>query len=209
MITQHAFEIILWRSLATFLVVSALAGAVVSLLMIYRPAAFERLHRITSRWISTRGMDRAADRSISLEHWFYRHHRPLGMLVCIGAGYVFVYFGMLFDKAHALAHLAAHLSVRVQMTKVLGGLLDALVLLSLAGAAISLFVGMMLWLRPSALRGLEEKTNRWVSLRRYTRFLDIPRHPVDRLLQRHHRRAGWLLLLGSLYLLFLTVPLLT
>lgn len=207
MITQHAFEIILWRSLATFLLVGALMGIVVSLLMIYRPALFERLNRILSRWISTRRLDRPLDRSISLEQWFYRHHRVLGILVCLGAGYIFVYFGMLFDKQHALHHLASHLSIRPQMMKLLGGGLDALVLVSLTGAAAAMFVGLLLWLRPSELRGLEERANSWVSIRRATRFLDIPRN--SRLLLRHNQRTGWLMLLGSLYLLFLLFPLLT
>lgn len=207
MISQYEFEIILWRSLATFLLVGAATGIVVSLLMIYRPAMFERLNRAASRWISMRRLDRGADRRISLEQWFYRHHRSLGMLVCIGAGYVFVYFGLLFDKSQALPHLASHLSVRPAMIRGLEGLLDALVLISLVGAVASLFVGLTLWLRPSALRGLEERTNRWVSARRATRFLDVPHN--TRFLLRHNRSVGWMLLMGSLYLLFLTVPLLT
>jgi hypothetical protein len=207
MITQHAFEIILWRSLATFLLVGAVTGVVVSLLMIYRPASFERLNRVASKWISMRRLDRGADRRISLEQWFYGHHRPLGMLVSLGAVYVFVYFGLLFDKSHALPHLAAHLSVRPTMIGGLEGLLDAMVLISLTGAVVSMFVGLMLWLRPSALRGMEEDANRWVSVRRSTRFLDIPRN--TRSLLRHNRRTGWLLLLGSLYLFFLTFSLLT
>jgi hypothetical protein len=203
MITQQAFEIILWRSLATFLLVGASMGVVVSLLMIYRPAMFERLNRVASKWISMRRLDRGADRRIDLEQWFYRHHRSLGMLVCLGAVYVFVYFGLLFDKSHALPHLAAHLSVRPAMIGGLEGLLDAMVLTALTAAVVAMFVGLMLWLRPSALRGLEEQANRWVSVRRTTRFLDVPRNA--RFLLRHNRRTGWLLLLGSIVLLLLVL----
>lgn len=206
MISQYAFEIILWRSLATFLLVGAATGVVVSLLLIYRPAMFERLNRAASRWISMRRLDRGVDRRVSLEQWFYRHHRSLGMLVCIGAGYVFVFFGLQFDKALALQHLPARLPVRLQ-PGVLEGLLDALVLISLTGAVAALFVGLMLWLRPSVLRGLEGRANRWVSVRRATRFLDVPHN--TRFLLHHNRRIGWMLLMGSLYLLFLTIPLLT
>lgn len=208
MITQHAFEIILWRSLATFLLVGALVGVAVSLLMIFRPALFERINHIANLWISTRRMKKSLDMSICLEHWFYRHHRPLGMLVCVGAVYVFAYFGMQFDKAHALPHLAAHLSFRWPI-QLLEALLDALVLAALTGAAVSLFVGLLLWQLPSLLRGLDETANRWVSMRRSTRFLEIPRNHVDKFVIRHDHRAGWMLLLGSFYLLFLVFPLLT
>lgn len=203
MITQQAFEIILWRSLANFLLVGALAGIVVSLLMIYRPAMFARLNRLASKWISMRRLDRGADRRINLEQWFYRRHRPLGMLVCLGAAYIFVYFGLQFDKSSALPHLAAHLSVRPSMIGGLEGLLDAMVLTALTAAVVAMFVGLQLWLRPSVLRGLEEQANRWVSLRRTTRFLDVPRNA--RFLLRHNQRTGWLLLLGSIVLLLLVL----
>ncbi len=205
MISQYEFEIILWRSLATFLLVGSASGVVVSLLMIYRPAWFERLNRAASRWISMRRLDRTADRRISVEQWFYRHHRLLGVLVCLGAGYVFVYFGLLFDKSQALPRLASHLSLRPSMTGALEGMLDALVLTALTGAVVSLFVGLMLWLRPSVLRGLEEQANRWVSVRRSTRFMDVPRDPVGKFVMRHTQRVGWALLLGSIALLLLVL----
>lgn len=208
MITQHAFEIILWRSLAIFLLVGAVTGCVVSLMMIYRPALFERINRVANFWVSTRRIERSLEASICLEQWFYRHHRLLGMMVCLGAGYVFVYFGALFDKAHALPHLAAHLSVRLPL-QLLEGLLDAFVLVSLTGAAASLFVGLLLWRRPSLLRGLEGKTNQWVSTRRGTKCFDVAHEHVDAFVLKHDQRAGWLLLLGSLYLFFLVFPLLT
>lgn len=203
MTTNPVVDIILWRTLAIFLLVGAATGIIVSLLMIFRPALFECVNRVANRWVSTRRMNKLVDRGISLEQWFYRHHRVLGALVCLGAIYVFVHFGLLFDKAAALPHLASHLPARLNI-KLLDGLLDALVLASLTGATVSLFVGLLLGLRPSMLRGLEETANLWVTSRRATRFLDIPRDQVDEFVMRHTPRFGWLLLLGSLYLFFLT-----
>jgi hypothetical protein len=84
-------------------------------------------------------------------------------------------------------------------------LLDALVLASLTGAAAALFVGLLLWLRPSLLRGIEETSNQWISSRRAERLLDIPRDEVEAFVARHARRVGWLLLLGSLSLLLLVL----
>jgi hypothetical protein len=57
-------------------------------------------------------------------------------------------------------------------------------------------------LRPSLLRGMEEESNQWVSSRRATRVLEIPRDDADRFVMRHAQRAGWLLLLASIYLFF-------
>lgn len=187
----------LWQALAIFLLAGALSGIVLALLLILRPQLMARANRTASRWISTRRMNRLLDRSIDIEHWFYRHHRMFGMLAVFGAGYILLYFGMLFDKPAVMRHLSGRLPEIL-----LEGLLDALVLASLTGAAVALFVGLFLWLRPSLLRGVEEDANRWISLRRATRLLDLPRGTVDRFVANHARRIGWLLLLASIYLSF-------
>jgi len=190
-------DIFLWRALAIFLLIGALMGIAVSLLLIFKPYLVARVNQVANRWVSMRQADRWLDRSISIEQWFYQYHRPLGILVILGAGYILVYFGLLFDKAAALQRLAGHMPAIL-----LDGLLDALVLTALAGAAVALFVGLALWLRPSLLRGIEGESNQWVSSRRATKVLDVQRNQVERFVAGHAQRVGWLLLLGSIYLFF-------
>lgn len=192
-------EILLWRDLAIFLFIGALAGIALALLLIFKPHLLGRVNRAANRWISTRRINRFLERSISLEQWFYQHHRVAGIVVVSGAVYVFIYFGMLFDKAYALRHLNS----RVLLT-----LLDALVLSALTGAAVALTVGLFLWLRPSLLRGVEVGANQWVSSRRATKVLDVPHDQMDRFVARHARLVGWLLLVSSIYLLFVLFRLL-
>lgn len=196
-------EILLWRAGAIFLMVGSLLGILSGLLLIYKLHLMERINRFANRWISTRHLNQFLDRSISIEHWFYRYHRQLGILVMLGACYILVYFGLLFDKAIALQRLASHIP-----TRLLDGLLDALVLTSLTGAVVALLVGLFLWLRPSQLRGIDEKANQWVSSRRATKMLEIPRDQFDLFVACHASRVGWLLLLGSIYLFFATFRLL-
>ena len=190
-------DIFLWRALAIFLLIGALTGVAVSLLLIFKPYLVARVNQVANRWVTMRHADRWLDRSISIEQWFYQYHRPLGILVILGAGYILVYFGLLFDKPSALRGMAGHMPARL-----LDGLLDALVLTALVGAAVALFVGLALWLRPSLLRGIEEESNQWISSRRATKVLDVPHDQVERFVARHAQRVGWLLLLGSIYLFF-------
>ena len=199
-----AVEFILWRSLAIFLLIGAMAGVVVALLLLFRPDLMNRINRVANRWVSTQVLTRTLDRSVHVEQWFYRHHRQLGALVCLGGAYVFVYFGLLLDRAAALQHLPSHLPARFP-PQLLEGLLDALVLSSLAGATAALFVGLMLWLRPSQLRGIEETANKWLSTDRYDELMGMPRDQVEAFVARHSQRVGWLLLMGSILLLSLTV----
>jgi hypothetical protein len=117
----------------------------------------------------------------------------------LGASYIFVYFGILFDKAYTLQQLSLK---GMLPAKLLDGLLDALVLGSLVGGVVAFIAGLFLWLRPSLLRGIEEEANQWVSTHRATEMLDVPRGQVDQFVVRHAQRVGWLLLLGSIYLLF-------
>ena len=190
-------KILLWHDLAIFLLLGALLGILLGLLLIFKPRIVERLNRLANRWVSTRHISQWLDRSISIEHWFYLHHRAMGIYVVLGATYMLIYFGMLFDKAYMLQHLSGKLSAQL-----LSGLIDALVLGSMVGGTVALIVGLFLWLRPSLLRGMEEEVNVWVSTRRVTRVLDVPHGQMDRFVARHAQRVGWLLLLASLYLFF-------
>lgn len=196
---SNLIDTLLWRDLAIFLIICASLGVVVSLLLIAKPQLLERFNRVANRWISARHLNRFLDQSISIEHWFYRHHRAFGAVVMLGSSYIFIYFGVLFDKVYVLQHLNWKIP-----PKLIAGLLDALVLSSLTGAVVAFMVGLFLWMRPSLLRGIEVDANQWVSSRRAIKMLEIPRDQVENFVVRHAQRVGWLLLLGSIYLFFVT-----
>ena len=189
-------DIFLWRALAAFLLIGALAGVALALLLIFNLRFLERLSRLANRWISTRQVNRWLDRSVKIERWFYRHHRAAGAAITLGASYVLIYFGFLFDKAVAMQRQGGRLPASL-----LEALLDALVMGALLGGAVAFISGIIVFVRPRLLRGVEKQANRWVSLRRASKMLDVPRGQVDRYIVRHAQRAGWLLLAGSLYLL--------
>lgn len=201
--TANPADIFLWRALAIFLLIGAVLGVALALLLIFKPHLLGSVNRVANRWISTRHIGQALDRSISIERWFYQHHRVTGIAVVLGAIYMFVYFGILFDKASMLQRLGSQFSPGL-----LDGLLDALVLSALTGAAVALMVGLFLWLRPSLLRGIEAGANQWVSIGQAAEMLDVPHNQVDRFVERHAQRVGWLLLLGSIYLFFVLFRLL-
>jgi hypothetical protein len=195
----NPIDLFLWRDLAIFLLICTPLGAAVSLLLIAKPQLLERLNRVANRWISARHLNQFLDQTVSIEHWFYRHHRAFGAFVMLGSAYIFAYFGILFDKVYALQHLNWKIPPQL-----VGGLLDALVLSSLTGAVVAFMVGLFLWVRPSLLKGIEVEANQWVSSRRALKMLEIPRDQVENFVKRHAQRVGWLLLLGSIYLFFIT-----
>lgn len=197
-------DIILWRTLAIFLLIGALMGIAVSLLLIFKPHLIERVNRVANRWISMRHISRWMDRSIRIERWCYRHHRPLGLLLTLGGAYILVYFGLRFDKAIALQSFSSLVSNK----PLLDSLLQALVLVELIGGVFALLVGLVVWLRPSLLRGMEKESNQWLSLRRATKVLDVQHDHVDLFIEGHAQRVGWLLLVGNIYLFVAMIRLL-
>lgn len=195
---NHANEVFLLHILAQFLSVSGCLGVALGLILIIKPAYFERLNLVANHWISFRCLSSFFDRSVKVEQFFYRNHRVMGLLITLSACYIFIYFGALLDKSHSLLALADTLP-----PPFLEIALDTFVLTLLVGGAMGLVVGVFLWLRPSLLRGLEDQSNQWISTRQSMRFLDVSHDGVNAYVSCHLRRVGWGLFLASLYLEFL------
>lgn len=193
-------KMLLDHALAIFLIFGALLGIALAVVLIFKSQWLVPLGRVANRWLSVRFISVCMDRNISIEHWFYKHHRVLGIAVVLGAAYVFAYFALFFDKSELVRHIPG-------ATPSLEGLLDALVLTALTGSAVALWVGLHLWLRPSGLRGIERQSNTWVSSRRATRSLDVPHAEFDDYVIRHSKGTGWLLLSASLVLILLLLRL--
>ena len=193
-------ESILLRSAVMFLMVGCLAGLVVGVLLLLSPQRLKSAGDILNRWVSTRHLNQALDRTVQLDPWFYRHHRISGSFILLAAIYIIYAFSVGLDRNPAIVGIAKRLNLP---SGVAGGLLDALVLSALLGALLATFVGLFLLLRPSMLKDFEQLSNRWLSLRRALKPVEIRREGVDEYIFLHSREAGILLLLGSMYVLAL------
>jgi hypothetical protein len=195
-------ESLLLRSFVVFLMVGSLAGLVVGALLLWNPLRLRAIGNMLNSWVSTRHLDQALDRTVEIDHWFYRYRRASGGVILLASGYILYTFSVGLDRASAVIWLARRFSLPSALA---GGLLDALVLSALLGALLAVFVSLFLLLRPSLLWDFEQVANRWVSLRRWLKPMEIPREGVDEFVFKFGRRAGILLILGSLYTLaFLT-----
>lgn len=79
--------------------------------------------------------------------------------------------------------------------------LQSLLALLLGGAALSLIVGVWLYLHPERLFSLGQRLNKWFSTQSLTRVMDATRH-IERPVYRNHRRVGALLIASALYILY-------
>ncbi len=188
----------LLQSLVVFLVVGGLAGMVVGALLVLRPQSLQRVSQPLNRWISTRHLDQSLERGVEFDPWFYRYRPVCCTLTLLGALYIIFFFAVSMDRTSAIGGLVAFFR---QPAPLITWLLDATVLSALLGALFAAFISLVLLLRPSMLRKFEEGANRWLSLRRGLRSVEIPRAGVDAYVFQHGLQAGILLILGGLYVL--------
>ena len=191
-------DTLLLRSLLLFLMLGSVAGLFVGMALIMRPDWLLRVSKHTNRWISTRRFDRPLEQSVKLDPWFYRYRFTSGILILAGAVYLIYLFTAGFDKPAAIAGLSRKFPIPPAL---IGSLLDALALSCLLGAALALIVSLFLLFRPSLLRGFEQGSNQWLSMRRALKPLEIQRSGVDEYVFHNVRLVGMLLLFGSLYTL--------
>lgn len=104
---------------------------------------------------------------VSLERGFYRHHRALGLFVVLGAIYI-LYFLVFAYSPHAVqALLFAGIDDPISRA-ILGQLLRFLLFF---GALLAYAVGILLAIRPSALKPLEQLAHRPVRIPGWQRLL--------------------------------------
>lgn len=173
-------------ALAVLLAVAALVGTVVAL----QPAALERLRRVSQQRREVHLSERL-NRPYNLDRWFYRRHRLYGAVV---AALALVLLGYLTFGDASYRWLAV---VEPRYRGVAAMLIDvARVLLWLFGV-FALVIATVVFVRPSALKGVEDKVNRWISPGRSAGLEREYRGP-DRWAVRHPRAWGVTVALVSL-----------
>ncbi len=176
--------------IATTLILLALATGIG---LLAAPAQLRALIRPLDRWHSLRPALGALDKPRYTERGIYRHHRLAGALIVAGAGYTLL-------RLTGIDHQATLALLPDNWDSGLRTLLAAntywLLLLSNLAA---LGVGLAVYFRPSLLKHLETRSNRWLSSRQAMKPLDTWHSEANTALWHHPRLTGSFLLLGSLY----------
>lgn len=181
---------ILFDAASIFFFLVGLFAAALGLILMLSPKGYRRLAERVETSVSTRRALRPLEYPVWMERWFYRHHRITGSLL-LAAGLLF-FFLVLFQ--HGIAGAAEALPGR-------GWAWEALFwLLTIAHAAAAV-LGLVILLRPSALKPLEAVANRWVSTRRMSRPLEERHYHADRWAMARPRAAGMILILGGAFLM--------
>lgn len=190
---------LLWQALAVFLLIGAGAGMMLALLLLCQPQWVTRISGVANRWVSMHFISQTLDRSVNIQRWVYRHHSVLGWLISLGSGYILWYFSLRFDHTAVLQSLAIYFP----SIAFLDVLLQAVKLFFIGCAPVALVIGVLVWLRPSLLKPVEARSDRWLSFRCTRPAVNVARYDIDAIVLRHAQTTGYALLLSSLGLFYL------
>ena len=174
-------------ALVALLLVCALLGAAVAL----RPALLARLKTAAERRYSMRRATRRLDVPRNIDPLFYRHHRVAGAVVVALA--VFLLYVLVFEETGRWQALVAD-DYR-QLAAILVEFAHIVVWIA---SILALIVGTIVFVRPSALKAVERRANRWVTTRPYTRGLEREHTGLDERLARHPRVWGTIIAIAGL-----------
>lgn len=175
------------------IVLGALLGLVLGALLLFSPQNAQALQDLFNRQYSLRRALRPFEVPRHGERGFYRHHRIWGTLLVVGAT-VYILTWLSLDSQGIMRLAPNPLGLD-------RWLLDSLAIFLTAGNIFALAVGLVVFFRPSLLKGLERRANAWISTRRWSHGWERENAISERWVQRHPRTAGALLSLGSLFVL--------
>lgn len=193
-------ETILLRALLTCLALGSFAGLIVGAILIVKPHWLVRVNLIANRWVSTRHIDKLLETPINIDPWFYRYRLASALVTLAGAIYVLYFFGVHIDKASAISALAKHFQMPATY---IGALFDPMIFVALLGSTFALFVSLLVLFHPRLFQKFERGANKWISLRRALKPMEIPRNNLDEFTFRHTQQMGVMLVIGSIYTLAL------
>lgn len=188
------------QGLLAALMLGLALALLVGVLLLAHPRALFALNARLSRWVDTRALFGALDQPHSVERFFYRHHRIVGALIALGAAYVLWRWVFAYDRSDLQALLGQR-----WVTQGLDWIPVALeaALVALHGAILA--IGLVIFFRPSLLKGLERTANQWQPGLETAR-LDAVVGNLDGAFEGHPRVSGLLLAVTSTWCLLALAP---
>ena len=168
-------------------------ATVIGLWLLVAPFGFASFSDKINRWVSTRQAVHWLEAPRPIERFFYRRHKVFGVMLIVGAAFALYYLGFHYDAARMLAAFAlpwTGTGVEAVTTALTGFLLF--------GNGMVLLIGVIVFLRPSLLKGIETASNRWVSTGETFDSLDSRNDFPDEVISHRPRLAGAVLLVAGL-----------
>ncbi|MBX9811198.1 MAG: hypothetical protein K2Y16_06240 [Burkholderiales bacterium] len=191
---------ILRSSFVVLLLLGCALSFIYGVWMLLQPDQALRFNQRISAWVSTEGVSKVLDRPHSTERYIYRYHRIYGALLLAGGLFtLYVMSGGRWGRDMTAVFSLSEWSWLVR---------DVATLLMVMAGFLATALGIIMVIRPSLLRGVEARLNRWIATENNLKPLDSVYYAPDQFAWRHARPLAALIVIGSLYVLVALIPLL-
>jgi len=153
-----------------------------------------------NKWIATDHFFNQINKPRYKESYFYRHHRIFGCVIVL-ASIASLYSLTFYIGVESVTGIL----VRLAESEFEKWLFVILYYLLIAGVSLAVIFGLIMFVRPSALKSFEKWSNHWVDTDTPLKAVDKQNDLPDRILPGNHPRIfGFCIILGASYIIWCT-----
>ncbi len=193
---MNTFSHILGPMLFAYAAGAAMVGVVSGLWLLISPRGFARVEQLAGAPFSLRRGLRPLDISRNIDRYFYRHHQSIGLLII--AASIFNLYRAMFD---IVPGQVSRLLLNIYPLAVAEWLVASLQYALILGNLFAIIIGLVIYVRPSALKDFEARANRWLTTRKKTLWLSAKLGPGSEFMRNQPRTLGVVTLALSAYLI--------
>jgi len=182
------------------LILFSTAALIVGVMLLVAPQKIKRLRQISDQWLTPRKPLKSLEIPRESDSFLYHNHKWVGAIAILLP--LITFYLLLYGVAEQLPRSAVS---RQEQYLFWQWLFDSAIIFLWITNMFALFVGVVIFFRPSMLKRIEVISNRWLSTRQGLRRLDQSYSQIDELMLRRSRWTGFFLILGSLYTLVLVL----
>jgi hypothetical protein len=194
MMSNHALQIWLTNSL----LILGLLVVAVGMWMLILPQHFLKTSAKLGIWVSTEDYFNTLDKPHYQERIIYKHHRIFGVLIVLGASYTLaVLLNMDLETIRTNV-------VNTVNSNWMDWINSAVFILIIFGNSIAIVFGIIMFARPSMLKDIENRLNKWIPTEEKLKKLDEVHEVPATILTGKPRLCGLIVVLGGVYILLST-----
>jgi len=182
------------------LFILAVITGVIGIIMAIKPDLVRNMSHRISFWVETDSIIQNINRQQDTDHFLYRHHRIIGAFIIIGAVYTLYSLVVGAGGTSLAVLLPASWSLLARQW-----LTDSLVYFFDVINILALFLGIIVFARPSALKDIEVLANRWLVSDSVLAALDKQVDTDESQKAMPFRILGILIMVGSVYIMAATL----
>jgi len=191
---------ILFDTSYLFIVAGSFIALLLGLGLIFVPVATLRFNEKINTRISLREKTKSIETAIKSEPFFYKHSKISGAILIIGSLFV-LYTLATFNVNSLIPYLPKSISVPAWEW-----LLSSLQIFFILTSIFILLFGLIVFIRPSAVKNFEQTANHWISTRKHFSKMSNDINLANKLVNTYPRVFGVTITLFSLIVLFLLLP---